>query len=572
MASSIETRNLLGSALAVLLTGAAFFAMFRSMDRSSAAVADRFQVNLALQALEQALSNLTDAETGQRGYLLTGQKAYLVPYERGKIEAAQSLDTFLTQGAALGLAPHDLDDLRSRSVLKLDELRRTVNLAQEGHREEALAVVEGGEGHRSMEEIRLLRDRMRQMLLARRATSESVIHDARTSTRRALFGFGGLALLCLGYSLWALHRDIRLRTAAEKALAASEAKFKALADHAPVGIFEMDLDAHRPYINGTLCELAGLSYEEGMREGFRHRIHPEDLERVLSHWSQVRASGTPSLLEYRYILPDGRVRWVESRAAAVPGQDGQATSFVGIVVDQTERREASEALLAANQELESFAYSVSHDLRAPLRHIDGFVALLRKSLGESADSRASHHLEVISGAARQMGALIDDLLSFSRMGRAEVRKTDLDLGALVRRVVDDLGPDAAGRDIEWRIGELPRVHADPALLRLALLNLVGNALKFTRGRSPARIEISAASLGAAVAITIRDNGAGFDMRHADKLFGVFQRLHRQDEFEGTGIGLANVARIIHKHGGQVAAEGAPGEGAAFTFTLPMEAP
>src|SRR6185312_15428260 len=156
---------------------------------------------------------------------------------------------------------------------------------------------------------------------------------------------------------------------------------------------------------------------------------------------------------------------------------------------------------------------------------------------------------------------------FSRMGRAEVHKAVFDLGALTRRVIEELAPDTEGRHIEWRIGDLPSVQGDPALLRLVLSNLIGNALKFTRGRAPARISISAATRDGAVTITIADNGAGFDMRYADKLFGVFQRLHRQDEFEGTGIGLANVARIVHKHGGVVAAEGAVGEGATFTFTL-----
>lgn len=232
--------------------------------------------------------------------------------------------------------------------------------------------------------------------------------------------------------------------------------------------------------------------------------------------------------------------------------------------------ESTAAQLAeANKELEGFSYSVSHDLRAPLRHLTGFADLLRKHADASLDEKSRRYIGIIAESAQQMGNLIDDLLDFSRTGRAEMKKSRFPLDELVNEVVASVCSDAGEREIEWEIADLPEVLADRALLRLVLVNLLANAVKYTRPRSPARIEIGCApSDEAETVISVRDNGVGFDMRYVDKLFGVFQRLHRADEFEGTGIGLANVQRIIRRHGGEVWAEGEVDRGATFYFSLP----
>ncbi len=233
------------------------------------------------------------------------------------------------------------------------------------------------------------------------------------------------------------------------------------------------------------------------------------------------------------------------------------------VLDRTAQLET------ANKELEGFTYSVSHDLRAPLRHIDGFLELLQNKAGNALDEQARHYMDTISDAARKMGRLIDDLLSFSRMGRHTLSVQKVALGELVRDILSEFEPDTAGRNIDWRIGDLPLVSGDGAMLRVVLVNLISNALKFTRPRQEARIEIgSQPGQDSETVIYVRDNGVGFDMTYADKLFGVFQRLHRADDFEGTGIGLANVRRIIARHGGRTWAEGKPDQGAAFYFALP----
>jgi signal transduction histidine kinase len=232
-------------------------------------------------------------------------------------------------------------------------------------------------------------------------------------------------------------------------------------------------------------------------------------------------------------------------------------------------RERTEALEEANRELESFSYSVSHDLRAPLRHIAGFTQLLAKKLpAEVMDETLRSYVDAINEAAVEGGKLVDELLSFSRMGRQEIRRSHVNLTELLDEVRRYTAEEAAGRTIEWKISSLPDVQADPAMLRLVLRNLLSNAVKYTRPVERPVIEVSAVVTPAEVQLSVRDNGVGFDMRYVHKLFGVFQRLHTAEQFEGTGIGLANVRRIVLRHGGRVWAEGAIGQGAAFHLTLP----
>jgi signal transduction histidine kinase len=228
-------------------------------------------------------------------------------------------------------------------------------------------------------------------------------------------------------------------------------------------------------------------------------------------------------------------------------------------------------LEAANKELEAFSYSVSHELRAPLRQIEGFIDLLRTDKAAGMDAEGRQYLATIAAGSKRLGKLIDDLLAFSRTARGPMRKTKVSLKTICDNVVRDLAGEAKGRNVEWVISELPEVKGDAALLRQVFINLIGNALKYTRRLEHARVEIGSRKTEQELIVFVKDNGVGFDMRYVNKLFGVFQRLHPHSQFEGTGVGLANVRRIIHQHEGRTWAEGQVNQGATFYFSLPLPA-
>jgi len=233
-------------------------------------------------------------------------------------------------------------------------------------------------------------------------------------------------------------------------------------------------------------------------------------------------------------------------------------------------RERTSELQTANKELDAFSYSVAHDLRAPLRAVDGYAAMLERTHASGLDSEGRRLLGVVRASSQLMGRLIDALLEFARLGRQPLTTRPVELDDLVNEVIDELRSGLSGRSIEFAVGKLGVAVADPALLKQVLVNLLSNAIKFTREKNPAVVEVGCrreAETGDANVYYVKDNGAGFDMRYSDKLFGVFQRLHRAEEFEGTGVGLAIVKRVIDRHGGRVWADSIPGEGTTFHFTL-----
>jgi PAS domain S-box-containing protein len=354
-------------------------------------------------------------------------------------------------------------------------------------------------------------------------------------------------------------------------------------------IFVRDMNDIITYWNRGAQELYGWSAEEAIGKRSVDLLKPIFPQQNEEPTDRADAIHTVLLRigrwdgELRHIKADGAEVALSSRWSLQRDERGNPVAVLETNNDITERKrweneirsmnqqlaKRSTELEATNKELEAFAYSVSHDLRAPLRHMVGYTELLQKHLGPTMDDKASRYMTMILEAAQKMGGLVDDLLAFSRIGRAETRETMVSMDQLVKEVQREVLHETEGRNLTWKVGALPDLHGDRSMLKLVLVNLVSNALKFTRTRPAPEIEIGSSDQQSdGVVVFVKDNGVGFDMKYVNKLFGVFQRLHRADEFEGTGIGLATVQRIVHRHGGRVWAEGQVGDGATFYLSLP----
>jgi len=381
------------------------------------------------------------------------------------------------------------------------------------------------------------------------------------------------------------------RTRAEETLRQSEERSRSIIESAHDAFISIDIEGRIRDWNLQAESMFGWPRADALGR-FLHEtiIPPKYRENHLQGMKHLKATGEGPVLNKTIELAALRRNGDEFPVELViwPLQMGNETTFHAFVRDITARKEADERiqklngelkqradlLEVANKELEAFSYSVSHDLRAPLRHIHGFIEMLQKSPVLQADESSRRHMNIISKAAKEMGLLIDDLLAFCRTGRVVMHPIEINMREMVDQVIRDLEMACQERKVTWKIKPLPGVTGDPSLLRLVWTNLLDNALKYTRPRPEAMIEVGQivgddTDTGArAVVFYVRDNGVGFDMHYAAKLFGVFQRLHRAEDFEGTGIGLANVQRIIHRHGGRVWAEGQVDSGATFYFSLP----
>jgi signal transduction histidine kinase len=448
-------------ALTLIILIAASVLSYRSTQRflsNDDLVAHTYQV---IDASRSVLSNVKDAETGQRGYLLTGDPKYLEPFTNGTQAVDANIKTLKDLTRDNRDRQEQVEQLSVLVASKDAELSRTIELRQTGHVADALSLVRSGQGKATMDQIRSIvadmQGQERDLLFRRIKVAET--NGLRTRLW-LLLGFG-IAIILVG-----------------------------------------------------VASVFIAFYQKQRREA-------ELVIRQLNTELELRVQQRTALLE------------------------------------------------EANKELEAFSYSVSHDLRAPLRHINGFTELLEKKAADQLDDSSKRYITTIQGAAKHAGILVDDLLSFSRMGRSEMKSTSVNLDGIVAEVRHDFELDTDGREIEWQVAPLPPMPGDAAMLRLVFQNLIGNALKYTKPCKDVVIEIGVEKQERENVFYIRDNGVGFDMRYVDKLFGVFQRLHNKDDFEGTGIGLANVRRIIVRHGGRTWAEGEVGKGATFYFTLPI---
>jgi PAS domain S-box len=380
--------------------------------------------------------------------------------------------------------------------------------------------------------------------------------------------------------------DITRSRQAEQALHDSEARLALALEAAGAGLWDFDPLARTTYFSPRFGELLGYPDAQSLKEGFflREALHPEDRERVLAVQERALLEGARFDETYRLRRRDGGFRWFRGIGQAYLDEMRQAIRYPGLIIDVTAQREAEQALrrfnaelerrvaertaalTASNKELEAFSYSVSHDLRAPLRAIDGFSRIVAEDYADRLDGAAQDHLARIRAASQRMATVIDDMLELARIARIEPERRDVDLSALAAAVCGEL-PEEPRRVIELAIAPGVHAQADPRLMHIVLQNLLHNAWKFTGRSAAARIEFGEIAVEGERVFFVRDNGAGFDPAHAKNLFGAFQRLHRPDEFAGTGIGLATAQRIVQRHGGRIWAEGAVGRGAVFYFTL-----
>ncbi len=348
--------------------------------------------------------------------------------------------------------------------------------------------------------------------------------------------------------------------------------FRGLLEGAPDAVVVTDREGRIVLVNARTEKLFGYDREELLNR---------DVEMLVPESFRASYAGhrTGAGLELYALRKDGTEFPVEINL--VPIETGEGTLVSVTIRDVTRYKQAEEQIRSLNQgleernaelaesnrEMEAFVYSVAHDLRAPLRHMQAFAAILAEELGSQLSPAARESLDEIVGSSRDMALMVEDLLSLAKIGRQPLTFEVASLQTLVREAMRDLRHEIGDRRIQWELGDLPYVECDAGLMKQVMLNLLSNAVKYTRPRSSARIEIGQSVVNGETAIFVRDNGVGFNMKHADKLFGAFQRLHRREDFEGTGVGLATVQRIVHKHGGRIWAEAELNQGATFYFTL-----
>jgi PAS domain S-box-containing protein len=540
------------------------------------------------EKLARLLLQLEDIQSGARGFVLAGDQVFLEPFHdavvgvKGQFQEVRSLTRDNPEQQKESEMLEKLIDQEVAFAQRLVQVRQDTGF------EPARQLVASGQGAVLMDDIRSViavmdakeRNLLEQRsLLARREARNAVIFTAVGTT---------LCFMVLGSVFTLMVQENRLRrksqhelTASNRELAVALRANQLIMEHSLDVICTIDEEGKFVFLSAACERVWGYLPEELRGQKYIDLVLPEDVAKTNEAAASIMAGQRLRDFENRYRRKDGTV--IPVVWSATWSQEDRLMFCVAH--DVTKRKADEERILklnrdlqsrsneleSANKELEAFSYSVSHDLRAPLRHIHGYVEMLTSSASSQLSEKSLRYLKVITDASMEMGQLIDDLLAFSRMGRIEVHESVVSLNGCVQDTVRGLEMATKDRNIIWKVPPLPPVQGDAAMIKQVFSNLLGNAVKYSRQRDPAVIEIGqAGEEDGRIIFFVRDNGAGFDMKYGHKLFGVFQRLHRADEFEGTGIGLATVRRIISRHGGRTWAEGEKDKGATFYFTLKAE--
>jgi PAS domain S-box-containing protein len=525
--------------------------------------------NRVLYHSEQILGLTVDLEAGQRGYALTGLKDFLKPVNNSTTRLYQHLEKLKQLISDNRSQVQRIERLKALVKKKMEFTMEAIEVRDREGLNGVIAMNATMEGKNLMDEIRseikAIQDEEHELLQERTTLTQKRVDDFNAA-------FAGMLLataVILISVFYMIYISLKRRTEAEASLRIASETIRDIYDNAPCGYHSIDSNGLFLEINNTWLEWLKYTRDEVVNKmRFQQILTEKSLEDFKESFSRFQEQGRINNLVFDVIRKDGSIFSVLINAIAIYDAQGNFKKSRSTVLDYTEQKKSLEKIQQLNQELESFSYSVSHDLRAPLRSIDGYTQILLEDYAYNLDAEGKRVLNVVVNNARRMAKLIDDLLDFSRVGRKEVTKSVVNTESLVRSVISELRPQEGERDIDITIAPLDPCEADPNLLRQVWTNLISNALKYSRKKPKSEIEISSRKGAGEIIYQVRDNGTGFDMQYAHKLFGVFQRLHRQQEFEGTGVGLAIVHRIVSRHGGKVWAEGEADKGASFYFSLP----
>jgi PAS domain S-box-containing protein len=523
-----------------------------------------------LHRSQRLLAVAVNLEIGQRSYTMLGDEEFLEPYNYANKVILQQYDSLKR---AVDDNPRQVKRVK-RLGIDIDELVSFSNAAVEARRvsfEKAYALNATGNGKRILDRIRnalaQFEKEETELLEERMADSEERIADFNMS----FIGLLTAAALMIIASLLSLNQQMRKRDAAERELISASEAVRDLYDNAPCGYHSLNPEGVFVEINNTLLGWLGYEHKEDVigKLRFTDILSEADAAKFNENYPLYREKGFVKDMEFSFRRRDGSEFPAILSSKAIFDDKGNFVKSRSNSFDITERKAAETRVLTLNKELEAFTYSVSHDLRAPLRSIDGYSRILIEDYQAKLDAEGQRLINIIVNNANRMGKLIDDLLDFSRLGRRDLQRTYIDMSSLARAVAQDVVEQEKGANVTVKVNPLHECFGDVDMIRQVWVNLISNAVKYS-GRNPqATIEIGSDEDSHQVHYYVKDNGVGFDMQYAGKLFGVFQRLHRIQEFPGTGVGLAIVKRIVNRHEGRVWAEGTLDKGAIFHFSIPQ---
>ena len=524
--------------------------------------------NDVLYRIKQLHSIHLEIEAQWMRYVSTGDSTFARFFQRRLDDATNHFIALQTLVKDNDSQKQSLDTIRTVGKEKIEMVLLTI---RNGDLEQAKTIALSNTNKQLVDQIKRAID---QMEAEEKRQLDHRMSENQREVKTFNFTFISLLVATVGIILLlflGINSTLRARTQAEEALVAASAEIKDLYNNAPCGYHSLNGNRLIIEMNKTWLKWTGYDRSEVINKMlFTDLLAPESRTTFEEYFATLKSEGDVSNVELEVVCKNKNILFVVINATAIRDEYGNFIKSRSTVFDITARHKAEQKVIAVNNELEAFTYSVSHDLRAPLRSIDGYSKILQEDYGSTMDTEANRLLEIIRNNARRMGQLIDDLLDFSRLGRKEMDNSVVDMQTLVTHVQQELVSQEKNRKIQVKINRLEEVKADARMMRQVWINLISNAIKYSRLQAVANIEIGSSIEDNRVVYFIRDNGVGFDMKYADKLFGVFQRLHKVQEFEGTGVGLALAHRIVSRHGGKIWADATVNEGATFFFFIPIQ--